>query len=158
MKTFRQDHVYTHNWATVTSAFFRKYPNKFSSHVHSVDSFDCRYEPQTGVLTVYRIISVESKIPSWLKYLVCDNRAYVVEKITVNSRTKEMLVQSQNISGVSILNVQERCLYCSTEAGQTCFKQEISVDACLGKLEEYSILTMSKIAEQGRMVIESLCQ
>ncbi len=55
-----------HPWGTVTLAFWRKYPNKFSEHVKAIDTFERSFDPATGTLTTYRLITAETALPAWL--------------------------------------------------------------------------------------------
>ena len=57
MKIWTSEHVFNHNWDTVVTSQFRKYPNPHNTAVLGTDVYDRRVDPETGILHSHRIIT-----------------------------------------------------------------------------------------------------
>lgn len=164
MRLFARDHTYKHPWGNVTLAFWRKYPNKFSEHVKAVDTFARSYDARTGDYTAHRLVAAESALPSWVMAMGIDARAYALEQTTVNARTQKMVVRSQNLTGSSVIVVEEKCTYTphAENAEWTQYHQEAHIRAFLpvvaGRLENYTFSSIAAKSAEGLQVIEQLCQ
>ena len=65
----------------------------------------------TPLLVSNRIISCETALPAWLNRLGVSNHAYAIETSVINPRTQEMVVKSRNVTGASLMVMEETCLY-----------------------------------------------
>jgi len=164
VKLFTNTHTYEHPWAHVTSAFWRKYPNPLAPHVKEVDCYDRHLDQQTGNLTTNRLIACDSTLPKWLTNLGIPNRLYGYETTVVNARSKKMTIQSRNMSGSSMLMVEEICTYEPSRANSswTEYKQEARITSFLplfaSRLEIFSFNSISTRSPMGLQAMEILCQ
>ena len=100
---------YRHPWTTVTSAFWRKYPNPLYPHVQEVDTF--HRELKDGNLTTQRIITATTSFPSFLRAVGAPTLAFGVEQSTVNAQTQTLELRSRNVTGSGFMVVEETCTY-----------------------------------------------
>jgi hypothetical protein len=163
VKLFSIDHTFHHPFDRVTAAFWRKYPNDSAQHVRAIDVVD-RHIDEQGRLVTSRIMSCESALPSWLKKAGLPQQCYVAEVSVVDPKTKVMVVKSSNLSGASVLTVEETCTYAQSavEPRATHYRQEARVTAFLpllaSKFENYSVQSLSSKSKEGMAVVERLCQ
>jgi len=163
VKLFQQDHIFQHNFDIVTSAFWRKYPNLHASHVKEIDTYARRID-EHGRLIVHRLMRCESQVPAWLQSLGVSNSAYAAETTIVDPTTRQMIVKSRNITGASMMVVEETCKYQQHPHNTewTSYHQSAHIAAFLPfvskKIENFSYHNMSLKAPLGLDVIEQLCQ
>jgi len=163
VKLFSTEHVFQHPFERVTSAFWRKYPNDAAAHVKSIDITDRRVDEQ-GRLITNRIMSCESALPSWARHAGLPSACFVAESSVVDPAARKMVVKSSNLSGASILVVEETCTYSQhpTAASATHYRQEAKITAFLpfisSKFEAYSLANLHAKSKEGMQVVESLCQ
>lgn len=164
VKLFSATHTFNHPFDRVTSAFWRKYPNDSAAHVKAIDVTERRVDAQ-GRLVTNRIMSCESAIPSWLRSAGLPQTCFVAESSIVDPARKEMVVKSSNLSGASLLVVEETCTYAAASAAphaQTTYKQEARITAFLpfvsSKFESYSVANLQSKSQEGIAVVEKLCQ
>ncbi len=144
-------------------AFWRKYPNRFADHVKEVDTFKRDFDPVTGDLTTYRLIACESALPSWMSALGISSLAYALEQTVVNAKNKTMVIRSRNISGSSMMVVEEKCTYTQDpeNAAWTQYNQSANITSFLpivrSKMENYTFASMTNRSKQGLAVMEELC-
>lgn len=80
-----------------------------------------------------RIMSCESAIPSWLRSSGLPSSCFVAETSVVDPAKKEMVVKSSNISGSSVLVIEETCTYKQDKVNvhATHYQQEAKITAFL---------------------------
>lgn len=113
-----------HDWSTVTTAFWGKYPNQNAPHVKEIDTYERNFSPVTGDITSKRILKcISGSIPSWMgrlgfpttmfaELLLCIVKIrYCQEESVVNAREKKLVLRSSNISGSGLMVVEETCSY-----------------------------------------------
>jgi hypothetical protein len=162
VKLFSTEHTFFHPFDRVTSAFWRKYPNDHAQHVQAIDTWDRHVSPQ-GFLVSNRIMSCESAIPTWLSSVGLPAQCFVVETSVVDPVSKRMIIKSRNLSGSSLIEVEETCTYAAIKDTQhTQYTQEAKITAFLpflsGKFEQYSFNNIKMKSKQGMATIETLCQ
>lgn len=164
VKLFTTEHTFQHPFERVTSAFWRKYPNDAAAHVKAIDITDRRIDEQ-GRLITNRIMSCESALPSWCRAAGLPQSCFVAECSVVDPKSREMLVKSSNLSGASLMVIEETCRYSASPAAPTkatLYKQEAKITAFLpflaGKFESYSFASLQSKSKEGMAVVESLCQ
>lgn len=64
MKLFQCIHQFNYPWSQVSAANWQKYPNEKCPHVMHVDVLDRVVDPETGVLTTERLITVKQNAPA----------------------------------------------------------------------------------------------
>ncbi|EDQ84640.1 uncharacterized protein MONBRDRAFT_34617 [Monosiga brevicollis MX1] len=67
MKAGQRDWEISHAWETITSAFWCKYPNPFSTHVLTEDVIDRSVDEQ-GRLHTKRLLSKTNRKPAWMEW------------------------------------------------------------------------------------------
>lgn len=164
VKLFSTEHTFQHPFERVTSAFWRKYPNEAAAHVRAIDITDRRIDDQ-GRLITNRIMSCESALPSWLRAAGLPQQCFVAESSVVDPRSRTMVVKSSNLSGASLMVVEETCTYQQSATAPTTathYKQEARITAFLpflaGKFESYSVANLQSKSAEGMAVVEKLCQ
>jgi hypothetical protein len=183
VKLFSTEHTFRHPFDRVTSAFWRKYPNEHAAHVKAVDITDRRIDDQGRLITT-RLMSCESAVPAWLRGAGLPQSCYVAESSVVDPAAQKMVVKSSNLSGASLMVVEETCTYSSvparvaatsaaaatvapspapvTPASHTHYRQEARITAFLpflsAKFEAYTLSNMTHKSREGMAVVERLCQ
>jgi hypothetical protein len=163
VQLFSVEHEFKHPWERVTSAFWRKYPNEAAAHVRAIDITDRRMDAQ-GRLITNRIMSCHSALPSWLRAAGLPQNCFVAETSIVDPRTRTMVVKSSNLSGASLMVVEETCTYqaSASSPAHTHYKQQARITAFLpflaGKFESYSVANLHAKSAEGMAVVEKLCQ
>jgi len=164
VKLFCIEHVFRHSWKTVTAAFWRKYPNPLADHVKEVDCYDRKVDPITGILVTNRIITCQSAIPRWMQSLGIPSMAYAAETTIVDPVSKQMIVKSRNITGSSLLVIEETCHYFPHPENDawTSYRQEAKISAFMPvvctKFENHSLASIREKSALGLQAIETLSQ
>ena len=71
MKFFNTVHTFDNPWTLVSAAQWQKYPNDHCPHVQHVDVLNRTVDPETGILTTERLITVKQNVPRFiLKVLI----------------------------------------------------------------------------------------
>ena len=92
------------------------------------------------------------------------NHAYAIETSVINPSTREMVVKSRNVTGASLMVMEETCTYRANplDARLTDYRQSAVITAFLpvfaGKFEAFTFNNMSKKSAEGLQTIETLCQ
>jgi len=168
VQLFTISHTFLHPFDRVTSAFWRKYPNEAASHLKSIDITDRRIDSK-GRLITNRLLECESAVPSWLRAAGLPDRCFVAESSVVCPKSKTMVVKSSNLSGASLMVVEETCTYRSVadesspdSPGSTHYTQQAKVTAFLpflaSRFEKYSVANIQSKSQEGMAVVEKLCQ
>lgn len=160
VKFFEQSYAIKHPWRTSTSAFWRKYPNPLCPHVLQVDSFARSLCTTTGRLTVNRFVCVQSTAPAWVPG---PRMNYAVEETTVDPTEQTMVIKSRNVTGASLLLVEETCTYAAHPESKewTSYVQTAQIRSWVplisAKLEGYTVDSMHKKSKEGVRAVEMLC-
>ena len=118
----------------------------------------------TPLLVSNRIISCETALPIWLNKLGVSNHAYAIETSVINPATREMVVKSRNVTGASLMVMEETCVYRANAMDErlTDYRQSAVITAFLpmfaSKFEAFTLNSMSKKSAEGLQTIENLCQ
>lgn len=92
------------------------------------------YHVSPGRLITNRIMSCESALPSWCRAAGLPQSCFVAECSVVDPKSREMLVKSSNLSGASLMVIEETCRYTASPAAPTkatLYKQEAKITAFL---------------------------
>ncbi|KAG8879697.1 hypothetical protein FRB98_005569 [Tulasnella sp. 332] len=107
VKFFSQTHKYDEAWATVTLAFFLRYPNPYASHVLACDVIS-RTVTDSGTLKTTRLIKKTGAVPSWFpKQFLNRPETWVVEESEVDPEGRVMSCRTRNLDHVKVMQVQE---------------------------------------------------
>jgi hypothetical protein len=161
VKLFSTEHTFRHPFERVTTAFWRKYPNDYAAHVKAIDVTE-RKMSEEGFLVSNRIMSCESAVPGWLASCGLPSHCFVAETSVVDPVTKKMVVKSRNLTGASIMTIEETCTYAAAADNQTTYKQEAKITGFLpflsGKIESHTFSNLHKKSAEGVRMMETLCE
>ncbi|KAI8329512.1 PRELI-like family-domain-containing protein [Chlamydoabsidia padenii] len=159
MKLFKSIHEYNYQWDLVSAANWQKYPNDNCPHVQHVDVLNRTVDPETGVLTTERLITVEQSAPRFiLKLLGGDTTQYVREISTIDPQKKILSMESINLTMSNFLSVHETIKYEQhpEDNNRTRFSQQAAITAgsALSRwgsmLEDFSLKRFTENASIGR--------
>ncbi|KAI9250528.1 PRELI-like family-domain-containing protein [Phascolomyces articulosus] len=160
MKLFKSVHDFQYEWSLVSAANWQKYPNEHCTHVHAVDVLDRRLDPETGVLTTERLITVNQSVPRLImKLLGGDSNAQYVREISIiDPKKKTLTMRSQNLTMSNLLSVEEEIEYSvhPEDSNKTQFSQQATISAgsmmtrWASVLEDFSIKRFQQNAAVGR--------
>jgi len=159
MKIWTSEHVFGHNWETVSGGQWQKYPNPHNQAVVGTDVVDRRVVD--GVLHTSRIISSDWKLATWAQKLIGANKVcYAHEISTVDPANRVMHMNSKNLSFCNVVTMEENLTYRPhpEDAGKTMMKQETIVTVQGVPLTSYMegiiVNTCSNNSHKGRAAME----
>lgn len=161
MKLWQNQHTFAHPWATVTQAFWRKYPNDLQAGVVGTDVVS-RHIDSAGHLHSTRLIISKWGMPSCLAMIIGCDTGLAVEHSVVDPVTKSMTLKSHNYTGSSVFNMHENITYkASPDDTSTEFTHEAKI-VCFanwtidGFAEDFISGTLTKNARLGLQAMESI--
>jgi 4-amino-4-deoxychorismate lyase len=127
VKFHTSSHTYEHPLATVSLAYFLRYPNPFSPHVLSTDVLERSFDPTTGQVATTRLVLKRSRMPKAILALLPrgflranaqgEGQTFVLERSVVDARGGWMRTESRNLELRTVLDVIERQTYIRTTKG-----------------------------------------
>jgi 4-amino-4-deoxychorismate lyase len=121
VKFYSQNITYSYDFATVSLAYFLRYPNPYSRHVISTDVLERHFDPSTQQLSTTRLHLKRSRLPTAiLKVLprsllgasmTGDSQSYILERSVIDLRHGYMRTESRNLELRGVLDVIERQTY-----------------------------------------------
>lgn len=63
MRFLKTIHTFDYEWNLVSAAQWQKYPNDLCPHVQCVDVLDRTVDPETGILTTERLLTLKQNVP-----------------------------------------------------------------------------------------------
>ncbi|KAI8381351.1 PRELI-like family-domain-containing protein [Radiomyces spectabilis] len=132
MKLFKSVHEYNYPWNLVSAANWQKYPNEHCPHVQHVDVLNRSVDPETGILTTERLITVNQNMPKFiLKLLGTDTTHYVHEISIIDPNEKTLTMHSRNLTMSHLLAVNETIAYSEhpEDKQRTQFTQQAQITA-----------------------------
>jgi len=121
VKFYSQTYSYDYPFATVSLAYFLRYPNPYSRHVLSTDVLDRHFDPATQRLYTTRLHLKRSRLPAAVLKLLPrsllgstasgDSQSYILERSIVDVREGWMKTESRNLEFTAVLDVIERQTY-----------------------------------------------
>lgn len=160
MKIWTSEHIFSHNWETVTQSQWRKYPNPHNTAVLGTDVLE-RHVDQNRVLHTSRIITSDWNLSAWVQRLVGANRvAYGYEYSTVDPVTREMKLRTRNLTFCNWVSMDENMSYVPhpEDPEKTVLKQETVVTVqgvpLTSYMESIIVNTVSNNAGKGRKAID----
>lgn len=107
----RNAHVFENDFATVSLAFFNRYPNPYASHVLSIDTLS-RETDSDGKLRTARLIKKSGRLPRWCKpFLAGISDSWIIELSLVDPKTSQMKTYTRNLDHTKIIQVEEYTTY-----------------------------------------------
>ncbi|KAI5784559.1 PRELI-like family-domain-containing protein [Geopyxis carbonaria] len=169
MKVFESSCTFDYPWSTVTIANWRKYCawNTQSPHVIAVDTLSRDVDLVTGILRSERLITCKQSAPRWLMKFVGAEVSYVREISEVDPANQTIISRSTNLSGSTILSVQETVIYSphpDDPAHRTLFTQDARITAygafsrLCSAVEDWSVERFGQNAKRGRLGFEAVLE
>lgn len=161
VRFFHRTACFDHPWLDVTSVYWGKFPNRHQPYIKAVDTFDRELDPETGVMTVRRMITHHSPGPRWMYALGFPDEVSAFEEITVDPNKRSLVLKTKNITAASIFQVAETCVYTENEELTTDYEQNIQITSFLpffaNLAEEFSFNTCAKNSDKGLSTMSELC-
>ncbi|KAI8384629.1 PRELI-like family-domain-containing protein [Radiomyces spectabilis] len=159
MKLFKSVHEFNYEWSLVSAANWQKYPNENCPHVRHVDVLNRWVDPETGILTTERLITVEQNVPSLIRKILGGGTTQYVREISIiEPKDKILTMKSINLTMNNLLSVEETIVYREhpEHKQKTQFTQQAAITA--GSLvsrwgnviEEFSLKRFQQNAAVGR--------
>merc|ERR1711970_837609 len=159
MRIWTSEHIFNHNWETVTVGQWRKYPNPHNQAVVGTDVVDRKVVD--GVLHSHRIISSDWGLAEWVQKLIGANKVcYASEVSRVDPKNRLMEMHSKNLSFCNFVNMEEKMTYSPDplDTNKTVMRQETVVTVQGVPLTSYMegiiVNTVSSNSSKGRAAIE----
>lgn len=161
MKYFERSSVYDSDWASVTSAFWIKYPNEKSSHVKTVDTIGRSIDEENGILRVRRLIALEYCMPKWMeRFFGIPMHGLALEETMVDNKKKILELKSCNLGLSRFLTSEEICIYKQhpDDPNKTIYETKLGVTVKIagymqGLLESQFLTQAAKKFESGLEVM-----
>merc|ERR1711881_170662 len=159
MRIWTSEHVFNHNWETVTVGQWQKYPNPINQAVIGTDVVDRKVVD--GVLHSHRIISSDWGLAEWVQKLIGANKVcYASEVSRVDPKNRLMEMHSKNLSFCNFVNMEEKMGYSPDplDTNKTVLRQETVVTVQGVPLTSYMegiiVNTVSNNSSKGKAAIE----
>lgn len=127
MRFLSKEHVYHHDWETVTSAWWTKFPNAAQPHVKALDTVSRDIDAEAQTLKVRRVFELDWAIPWYVQKVLMrpSVKGFAVEDIDVDLKARKLSVVGRNHSLSRVIGFEETCSYEQhpTNPGWTVFKQ-----------------------------------
>merc|ERR1712110_277751 len=118
-------------------------------------------EASTGELVTRRLITTGMRPPSWLVAVGFPDSCYVLEETRVNPRTRNMTLKSVNVTGNSLVEIQETCRYTALPQDRCSYSVDTAIRSFLGPLsspcESHAFGIIKDSANKGLKAMEELC-
>ncbi|ORZ00188.1 PRELI-like family-domain-containing protein [Syncephalastrum racemosum] len=157
MKLFQSKHEFQYEWSLVSAANWQKYPNEHCPHVQHVDVLNRTLDPETGILTTERLITVDQNVPALImKIMGCPTTQYVREISVIDPKKKTLTMSSENLTMSNILTVRETIEYKEHPNDKTLFTQQAAFSAgsmvsrWANTVEDFSLKRFQQNAAVGR--------
>jgi hypothetical protein len=109
-KFYSAENTFNYHFDQVLQAFWRRYPNPYSSHVLSEDTI-FREVKKDGKLYSKRLLTKTNKVPNWGKKFFKAKFVCIVEESVVDPKAKTLITYTRNIGFNKIMNVVEKVIY-----------------------------------------------
>ena len=164
MRFFERTHIYKEDWDTVTTAWWRKYPNPAASHVKEIDTY--HREMSEGKFHTKRLFYLEYGLPAWIqKVFRIKMEGWATEEVECSRQDNVLIARGRNITFSSFFQMEEKIKYEQhpDNADWTIFSQRIDFHVLgwglLGsKLETAARDNAELKANSGLAVMESVIQ
>lgn len=104
---FNNSHIFQYDFATVTLAYFNRYPNPYSTHVKSTDTVS-KFIDSNGCLHQTKIIKKSGRLPNWVKpFLGKITTSWIIEKTVVDPSKMTMKTYCCNLDHTKVIRVEE---------------------------------------------------
>jgi hypothetical protein len=110
MRKYEGSHIFHHSWHEIATAFWKRYPNKFSKHVLSEDVIDRKVNPN-GELVTRRLFVKTNSCPKWVEKIMKTKNVQVLEESFVDPFRQTLTNITRNLGMTNLMSVEETCVY-----------------------------------------------
>ncbi|CAF1332379.1 unnamed protein product [Adineta steineri] len=114
VKTYITQWLYTFPWSQVVSGFWQKFPNPYTGHVLSEDTY-YRTITEDNKIISKRLLSKTNKLPRWGERIFSRGSSstigFIIEESVCDIKQKIFTTTTININLKSLMTVQETCTY-----------------------------------------------
>ncbi|XP_041964249.1 PRELI domain-containing protein 1, mitochondrial-like [Alosa pseudoharengus] len=110
------------SWDHVTTAFWQRYPNPFSTHVLTEDVV-FREVTADHQLRTRRLLTKTNRLPRWAECFFPINLSqsvYILEDSVVDPVSKSFTTYTWNLNHTTLMTVRERCVFQQSEERPHC--------------------------------------
>lgn len=111
MKKYEGSSTFTHHWQQIATAFWKRYPNKYSKHVLSEDIIDRKLDSTSGQLFTKRLFVKTNSVPKWLERLMRSKNVHIIEESIVDPNEQTLVTKTRNLGMTNLMSVEETCVY-----------------------------------------------
>jgi len=112
MREMIRTHTYCHDWDTVTSAFWLKYPNESQPHVQEIHTVERSIDEETKIMKLTRLVCIDYALPGWIERLINFRlKGHAVENIDIDLDNRKLTLKGRNLSFWNCFKVEEECVY-----------------------------------------------
>lgn len=143
MKKYEGNSTFHHSWQHLATAFWKRYPNKYSVHVLSEDILD-RSIDQSGQLITKRIFVKTNSCPKWIERLMKTKNVQILEESVVDPIRKTLTTITRNLGMTNLMTVEETCIYKphpDNTNDWTIVERKAHFDSKLSGLKRLAVLT-----------------
>lgn len=141
---FNNSHTFHYDFATVTLAYFNRYPNPYSTHVKSTDTVS-KYIDSDGCLHQTKIIKKTGRLPNWVKpFLGKITTSWIIEKSVVDPKNFKMKTYCCNLDHTKIIRVEEFNEY-TYDPEKNCTNSTVTVKFSSGIKQRFAGSIKSRI-------------
>ncbi|UJR21591.1 hypothetical protein I4U23_024673 [Adineta vaga] len=163
VKTFTTQWLYTFPWDQVVSGFWQKFPNPYTGHVLSEDTY-YRTVTKDQVLISKRLLAKTNKLPRWGERIFSRGAAstigFIIEESICDLKSKIFTTSTININLKSLMTVEEKCVFHpdKTDESRTICEKTVSAQGELfgfkTTLETFAIQRYKKNQELQSLGLE----
>jgi hypothetical protein len=163
VKTYIVQWLYTFPWSQVVSGFWQKFPNPYTGHVLSEDTY-YRTITDDQKLISKRLLAKTNKLPRWGERIFTRGSAstigFIIEESICDLKEKIFTTNTININLKSLMTVEETCIYRPDKDDETrtvCEKQVVARGELFGfktTLETFAIQRYKKNHELASLGLE----
>ncbi|XP_062519208.1 PRELI domain-containing protein 1, mitochondrial-like [Corticium candelabrum] len=103
-------HTFKCRWETLAVAFWKRYPNPMSKHVHSEDVISRELEGEK--LRTKRLLFKSNRLPKFgERFVTHGSQAIVVEDSIVDPKQQKLTTYTWNVNLRRLMTVEEKCVY-----------------------------------------------
>lgn len=110
MKIYEGTYTFNSNWHQLATAFWKRYPNKYSKHVLSEDVIDRKIN-SLGQLVTKRLFVKTNSCPKWIERLMKSKNVHILEESFVDPVRQTLTTITRNLGMTNLMSVKETCIY-----------------------------------------------
>lgn len=142
MRNYEGTSTFHHTWQQIATAFWKRYPNKYSRHVLSEDIID-REINHSGHLVTKRLFVKTNSCPKWVERLMRTKTVHILEESFVDPIKQTLTTITRNLGMTNLMSVEETCIYRPHPEKKTwtIVERKALFDSKLSGLKRLAVLT-----------------